>query len=133
MIYSIQSYKDQEQSFTIPEAANIHQKMIEEIGEDEKALELYEAVKKAGVEYIEIRTKWAILPKGERKAINDLRTEKHNAVIDSLDVLCEYLRSVGHNAVWRDEIGYEKDGKYFRKRIGDFGCYIAFLLSLSTR
>ena len=37
MIYSIQSYKDQEQSFTMAEAANIHQKMIEEIGEDIKA------------------------------------------------------------------------------------------------
>lgn len=133
MIYSIQSYVEQEQSFTMEEAAAIHQKMIEEIGEDEKAVDLYEKIKKAGVEYIEIRTKWAVLLKEERKAINDLRTEKHNAVIDSLDALCVYLRSIGKEADWRDDIGYEKDGKYFRKRIGDFGCYIAFLLGLSTR
>ncbi len=133
MIYSIQSYQEQEQSFTMKEAAEIHQAMIDEIGEDEKALELYENIKKAGVEYIEIRTKWAVLPKAERKAINDLRTEKHNAVIDSLDALAAYLKTTGKMAAWRDDIGYEVDGKYFRKRIGDFGCYIAFLLGLSTR
>lgn len=107
--------------------------MAKEIGEDLHALSLYDKVIQASVEYIGIRTQWALLEKEERKAINNQRTEKHNAVIDSLDTLASYLKSQGKRCFWRDMIGYEKDGKYFRKRIGDMGCYIAFLTSLSTR
>lgn len=133
MIYGYQNYQKERESLRLEECRRIQEVMAKEIGKDSHALELYDNIIRASVEYIGIRTQWALLDKESRKAINDQRTEKHNAVIDSFDQLASYLKSKGKSCTWRDLIGYEKDGKYFRKRIGDMGCYLAFLTSLSTR
>lgn len=31
------------------------------------------------------------------------------------------------------QLGYEEDDKYYRKRMGDFGCYTVFINSISSR
>ena len=38
--------------------------------------------------------------------------------------MARYLKTQGKNTEWRDALGYEEDDKYYRKTIGDFGCYI---------
>lgn len=133
MVFQYKNYEKENEALRPDELKRIHEEMAKEIGEDLHALSLYDQIVQASVEYIGIRTQWALLDKASRKEINDQRTEKHNAVIASFDTLASYLRSQGKRSSWRDMIGYEKDGKYFRKRIGDMGCYIAFLVSLSTR
>lgn len=131
-MYTYEDYKNAPQALTIKEANQILLEIQKEIT-DEKAEKLYHDVELAGIEYIHVRTNWYRMTKEEKKAANDQRTLKHNAVINSLDALADYLKSTGKPASWRDQIGYEKDGKYFRKRIGDMGCTIAYLLSLKTR
>lgn len=132
-IFTIRTYETKPEAFTIDDVAQIHDQMIMEIGQDLIALEYYHRLLRAGIAYMDIRTKWAIQTKEENHAMNDERTKKHNKVIYELDELANYLRSMGYRCAWRDRIGYEKDGKYFRKRCGDFGCYLAFLASLHTR
>lgn len=132
-IFTIHTYEEKQEAFTIDDVARIHDQMIYEIGQDLIAMEYYHRLMHAGISYMEIRTKWSIQTKEENHAMNDMRTKKHNEVIYGLDELANYLRSMGYRCAWRDRIGYEKDGKYFRKRCGDFGCYLAFLASLSTR
>jgi hypothetical protein len=48
-------------------------------------------------------------------------------------MMARYLKTQGKNTEWRDALGYEEDDKYFRKTIGDFGCYIVFINSLCAR
>ena len=131
--FTIHTYDREPEALSIDDAAQIHDQMIFEMGEDLVAKEYYRLLLEASIEYIDIRTKWAIQTKEENHAMNDTRTKKHNAVIYGLDELANYLCSMGYRCAWRDRICYEKDGKYFRKRCGDFGCYLAFLASLSTR
>lgn len=132
MVYTVQDYEREPEALTVEQAQMIHEEIKDEV-DDDKAFELYDKLVKAGVEYIQIRAKWAVQTREENHKMNDLRTEKHNAVIAAVDALADYLKSQDKPAAWRDEIGYEANGKFFRKRIGDFGCYIAFLVSLKSR
>lgn len=133
MIYTAHEYLKEREALTGDQAMRIHDQLKAQIGGDSVALELYDAVVQASVEYIQIRSNWSIHSKEENREFNDVRTEKHNKVIQTLDELAKHLQGKGNAINWRHEIGYEADGKYFRKRIGDFGCYIAFMMSLKSR
>ena len=61
------------------------------------------------------------------------RTSCHDSVIVRFNQLARYLQSHGKAAAWRDTLGYEEEDRYFRKRIGDFACYLAFVNSLLAR
>ncbi len=61
------------------------------------------------------------------------RTSCHNSLIIKFNQLARYLKMQGNSASWRDELGYEEDDPYNRKRIGDFACYIVFLNSIHAR
>lgn len=53
---------------------------------------------------------------------------------DSLELFEELvLKMQGKSAAWRDTLGYEDQDKYFRKRIGDFACYLVFVNSVLAR
>lgn len=69
----------------------------------------------------------------EKKDRDSSRTSCHNSVITHFNMLARYLKMQGKQAKWRDELGYEEDDKYFRKTIGDFGCYLVFVNSLCAR
>lgn len=131
-MYTYQTLLEQEQALSFQEADSLHQQLLPDEN-DPKENELYQEVLQAGKEYIAIRINWAFQTKEEKKSINDIRTQKHNAVINSLDALAQYQKEKGKDTSWRDQLGYEENGKYFRKRIGDMGCYLAYLISISTR
>lgn len=61
------------------------------------------------------------------------RTFCHNSLIVKFNQLARYLRMNGMNAGWRDLLGYEEDDKINRKRIGDMGCFIAFMHGINAR
>lgn len=131
-MYTIQDYFNQPQALSFQEAETIHRQMVSQI-DDSRSEELYRQCLQAGKDYIAVRCQWAFQTKDQRKQVNDTRTKKHNAVIRSLDALAQYNRQQGKETEWRKALGYEENGKGFRKRIGDMGCYLAFVLSLSTR
>ena len=64
---------------------------------------------------------------------DSLRTSIHDSVIIHFNMLARYLRMQGKKAEWRDRLGYEEDNKFYRKAIGDFGCYIVFVNSICSR
>ena len=132
-MFTYQNYCQQDQSLSFQQADNIHQKIVEAIQNNNQGQLLYEEILKAGKEYIQIRMDWAFLTKEEKKKVNEIRTQKHNAVIASFDALASFCQTNHLDTSWRDEIGYEENGKGYRKRIGDMGCYLAFISSLSTR
>ena len=83
--------------------------------------------------YAEIRAKWLSLDHSQKMEQDSFRTACHNSVITHFNMMARYLKSQGKNTEWRDALGYEEDDKYFRKTIGDFGCYIVFINSLCAR
>ena len=64
---------------------------------------------------------------GERMEADKGRTIKHNAFIDSLNILTRLLNSDGISTPWREQLGDD------RKRIGDFACFVAYIVGISNR
>ena len=110
-----------------------HQEMIDEIGMDPKAVELYDDLVSEAGKYAAIRASWQQMSREEKMEKESLRTSIHDSVIIHFNMLARYLRMQGKKAEWRDRLGYEEDNKFYRKAIGDFGCYIVFVNSICSR
>ena len=110
-----------------------HQEMIDEIGMDPKAVELYDELVSEAGKYAAIRASWQQMSREEKMEKDSLRTSIHDSVIIHFNMLARYLRMQGKKAEWRDRLGYEEDNKFYRKAIGDFGCYIVFVNSICSR
>ena len=54
-------------------------------------------------------------------------------VILSFNQLARYLKMQGKAAGWRDVLGEEAENPNYRKRLGDFACYLVFVQSLNAR
>ena len=110
-----------------------HQEMIDEIGMDPKSVELYDDLVSEAGKYAAIRASWQQMSREEKMEKDSLRTSIHDSVIIHFNMLARYLRMQGKKAEWRDRLGYEEDNKFYRKAIGDFGCYIVFVNSICSR
>lgn len=110
-----------------------HQEMIDEIGMDPKAVELYDDLVSEAGKYAAIRASWQQMSREEKMEKDSLRTSIHDSVIIHFNMLARYLRMQGKKAEWRDRLRYEEDNKFYRKAIGDFGCYIVFVNSICSR
>ena len=110
-----------------------HQEMIDEIGMDPKAVKLYDDLVSEAGKYAAIRASWQQMSREEKMEKDSLRTSIHDSVIIHFNMLARYLRMQGKKAEWRDRLGYEENNKFYRKAIGDFGCYIVFVNSICSR
>lgn len=126
-------YLEHANSLSFEEACEIHNQMAEEIGEDEVAIEMYEDLVGRAAEYSIIRTEWSFVGYKQQAAADDGRTMKHNMLIAKFDQLAAYLRRKGYDVSWRYELGYEGNDRLNRKRIGDMGCFLAFVHGINAR
>ena len=119
----------------VPErsAEENEQAMLEEIGNDPDAVELYEELALAAAKYAGFRANWLLWSREKRMDQDAGRTACHNSLIVKFNQLARYLKMQGRTAAWRDALGYEEDDPYNRKTIGDFGCWIAFVDSVNAR
>lgn len=121
------------QSLSPEEMALLHQAMAGEIGDDGDALELYQELIATATRYISFRSNWLLWTREEKMDNDPGRTSCHDSVIVRFNQLARYLKSQGHAAAWRDTLGDPEEDLYYRKRIGDFACYLAFVDSLLAR
>lgn len=133
MIYLYDDYLKKENILTTEVAMSIHQEMYSEMGNDQDALELYEELLRKAIEYSAIRSKWTIMSPEEKMDADPGRTMKHDSLIVKFNQLAKFLKMQGKPAIWRDRLGYEEDDKINRKKIGDMGCYIAFIHAINAR
>ena len=84
-------------------------------------------MQKCAITYAGIRATWFNLNFGERAAADADRTRKHDLFINAKNKLAEYMYENKMNIDWDDELGTQ------RKRIGDFACYMVFLIAVSER
>lgn len=130
---TFEKYMEEPHSLSMEQMRDIHRELLEEIGKDQDAVELYEELIAVATRYAAIRAGWQQLSREEKMDRDPSRTSCHNSVITHFNMLARYLKMQGKQAKWRDLLGYEEDDKYFRKTIGDFGCYIVFVNSLCAR
>jgi len=133
MIQTYDSYLNENQCITFAEMQQIHADMVSDIGTDADALELYDELLRMAVRYASIRAAWPQMSKSERADQDSRRTSCHDAVIAKTNKLARYLKTIGKEAAWRDELGEASADPYIRKRLGDFACYLAFVNCLYAR
>lgn len=128
-----EDYLKSNKSISFEEALKLHNEMLEEIGADEMAVELYKSLSAKASRYSGFRSEWVTLSKEQKMDKDSSRTSCHDSMIVEFNKLARYLRSTGKAAEWRDKLGEEKDDPYNRKKIGDFGCYLALINALNAR
>lgn len=133
-IVTFETYCEKPYALTVEQMREMHNELIEEIGTDPDAVEIYEELLETAVEYAAIRNSWNVLfSREERNEKDARRTSLHNSVIINFNMLSRYLRMQGKKAEWRDKLGYEENDRLYRKTIGDFACYLAFINGLCAR
>ena len=133
MIDLYSDYLSEPKSLSLEEMVRLHAEMATEIGTDPDALDLYDELVEASVRYSSFRANWCLWNRTVKAGKDASRTSCHNMVIIKFNQLSRYLKMQGRDASWRDTLGYEDDDPNFRKRIGDFACYIVFINSVSAR
>lgn len=132
-INTFDDYLNEPCALRFDQMKRFHQEMIDEIGMDPKAVELYDDLVSEAGKYAAIRASWQQMSREEKMEKDSLRTSIHDSVIIHFNMLARYLRMQGKKAEWRDRLGYGEDNKFYRKAIGDFGCYIVFVNSICSR
>lgn len=130
---TFENYLKEPYALDFAQMQSLHRELLEEVGDDPDAVELYEDLVDCATKYAAIRAKWLSLSNAEKMDTDSRRTAQHNSVIINFNVLARYLRSVGKKASWRDSLGNEEENRYYRKTIGDFACYIVFVNSICAR
>lgn len=130
---NLKDYEEMELSLSLEDMTRIHQQMMEEIGDDEDALELYEELVSQANRYMTFRSNWPLWSRAQKTENDPSRTSCHDSLIVKFNQLSRYLQLQGKAAEWRKELGYTEDDPYNRKRIGDFACYIVFVNCLCAR
>ena len=133
MISTYGNYLPMEKSLSLEDMVKLHKEMVSEIGNDSDSLELYDELVETVTRYASFRSQWCLLSREEKQDKDSSRSACHNSLIVKFNQLARFLKMQGKAATWRDTLGYEEDDKYYRKRIGDFGCYIVFINSISAR
>ena len=73
----LKSYK----SISFEEALKLHNEMLEEIGADEMAVELYKSLSAKASRYSGFRSEWVTLSKEQKMDIDSSRTSCHDSMI----------------------------------------------------
>lgn len=130
------SYKDYmalPKAISFSEFTELHQEILNGINHDDEAIEIYNHLVEKASEYAMIRSHWTTRDVVWKLNEDPSRTAAHDALIVYFNMLSRYLKSKGRFNAWRDALGYEEQDPNNRKRIGDFGCYLAFVHALNGR
>lgn len=130
---SYEEYLSSEKALTITQMEDIHKDILQSIQNDLDASELYEDFVSASVKYAEIRAEWSLMSREQKMDKDPLRTALHNSVIIQANMLARYLAQIGRSTPWRNLLGNEEEDRIYRKTIGDFACYIAFVNAICSR
>lgn len=133
MISIYGDYLPMPKSLKMEEMHSLHQEIVEEIGKDEEAQELYRELITVSTRYMSFRSNWLLWGREEKMEKDSARTSCHDSVIVKLNMLERFLKMKGKDVRWREVLGHEENDPSFRKRIGDFACYIVFINSLLAR
>lgn len=114
---------------TMEEALEIYESLVQTIclcKSEDKDEFVNEMIEKAA-KYTTVRVNWETWDRETRMQEDRGRSIKHNAFIDSLNILARLLNADGIETPWRDQLGDN------RKRIGDFACFLVYMIGIQNR
>lgn len=113
----------------VEEALQIYKDIYDSINqcECEDLPEFVEAFLNKSCAYATMRTQWEFWDREKRIEKDSLRTALHNSVIDAVNILARLLNSEGVDTPWREQLGDK------RKRVGDFACFVAYMVGINNR
>ena len=143
-LYTFAQYTEMPNSLTIDEMIKAEQcitNFVRKNSNDEDLEELYWDFIISCLKYAQIRQSWALLTTQEKENADPARTAVHDALISSMRPLFRYMIYITDNAVDKDQlqkiwqmVSLETNRReVVRKRIGDFACYLAFIIGLNMR
>ena len=132
-MFTLSEYQKEPGALSMAEFAGIYASIISAVGTDPDGKELYKELLEKAVEYAYFRARWNLMTVEERMEADAARTRKHDSLIIKFNMLARYCRMQGKDDSWREKLGDADSDPYFRKRIGDMGCYLAFAASLEMR
>lgn len=130
---SFTTYLGERYSLSWQEMTTCHEMILSEMKKDADAEELYGDVLEYAVKYAAYRANWAAWDREKQLEQDESRSMCHDVLIIKFDMLARYLRSMGYPAEWREMLGDVKLDPVYRKRIGDFACFLVFIQSLAAR
>lgn len=130
-MFDYQEYLRKNDAISMEQAAEIYKKICESLDPgDQDSAEIMGEFLAAAVRYAGIRAGWNLLSREEKADTDANRTACHNMVISNLNVLSRYMALKGKDTSWRDELGDEKE---YRKKIGDFACFVTLMEGIDAR
>jgi hypothetical protein len=94
---------------------------------------LWRGLRRAATAYAILRLDWSSAPLGsERAAVDDRRSLAHDVFIDACNALSRRCGAHDLDQTWRRDLG-DSATLSGRKAIGDFACFIAFVVGLEAR
>jgi len=95
--------------------------------DNSKQVELKKSFYKNAARYAGLRTTWLLVDREQRTLMDEERRSAHNVFIDACNIMSRNMIKYSEDASWRKELGDD------RKVIGDFACYISFILGIKAR
>lgn len=116
-------------TLTLEECESIYMDIVKQLEAhpDSEFEGLFKTLQERAIVYAGIRANWFNLSFGERGAADADRSRKHDLFIKAKNDLSKYMYAHKLDIDWEDRLGEE------RKRIGDFACYMTFLIAVSER
>lgn len=114
---------------TMEEALEIYENLVQTVHickSEDKDEFVNEMIEKA-TKYTNVRANWEVWDREKRINEDRGRSIMHNAFIDSLNILARLLKADGIETPWRDQLGDH------RKRIGDFACFLVYMIGIQNR
>ena len=134
MLADINDYKNAIYSLSFNKMAEIYADMRKDIIGDADAEDIYrEDVLPKMIKYTNTRALWATYSRETKMDEDKWRTLCHDSLIRNINMLANYLVETGKEAAWRDELGDTEKDPTYRKTIGDFACFVAFVEGLGER
>ena len=123
-----EEYLKADNALALDKAEKIYRAIVsQEANGDAEFRRLFATMQERAVSYAEYRAKWLTMSLAQRLEVDETRSRHHDLFIKAKNDLAKYMYSNKMNIDWEDELGED------RKRIGDFACYMVFLMSLHAR
>ncbi len=131
MINTYEAYLKHEAGniITMEDALQIYADMAKCISEctTEDKMDFWNDFLDKAMRYANVRCKWELMTREEKMDADSARTALHNSFITAVNVLSRIAEQEGVDNSWRERLGDN------RKRIGDFGCFAAYITGICNR
>lgn len=116
-------------TLTLDEMIQLYDAMVLSIDqcESEYKKDLLDDMLKAACYYANFRAEWEFMERKQKITADKSRTMAHDSFIRALDILVRLIRNSDGDVSWFELLGDN------RKRIGDFACFIAFIIEINNR